>query len=96
MSDVKFTKSDIKLALRAVSWRLLHFIVFASKLIGVVLGALLIFVCAVYIITHYFWQCFVVVGLLALASWFYVELLEAKLDREHEEFQDQMRKRFKD
>lgn len=93
---MKFTKSDIKQASSAVSWRVIKFFAFAAKIAFAITLALFLFGAFVYMIGHYFWQCLTLVGLMALASWFYVELVEARSEREHEEFQNEMRKKFKD
>ena len=93
---MKFTNSDIKQALSAVSLRVVKFLALGAKIAFTFLLALFVFGAFVYMIGHYFWQCLTLVGIAALASWFYVELLEARAEREHEEFQNEMRKRFKD
>lgn len=82
---MEFDKSDFKQASKALGWRLLWFFAFAGKILATFALVIGLVALAIFLIKFYFWQLFTLVGMTALAAWFYVELLEAKAIREYED-----------
>ena len=82
---IQFDKSDFKQAGRALGYRLLWFFLFAGKILLAFTLVIGLIAFAIFLIKFYFWQLFTLVGMTALAAWFYIELLEAKALREYED-----------
>jgi ABC-type sugar transport system permease subunit len=78
-------KQDVKTALNTIRYTITYSFIELLKLLGVALIVISVIVGTGYCVLHYFWQSVVTVVIAGLSIWFWIELDNARENREYEE-----------